>query len=244
MAYVRLDSRHHSTSTDRRFPSIATVQNLTSHAITLPICHPERSEGSAFFSHSPSSRRNTLYFLFRNEPHALLTLGAPVRPISTFAKNLAGNEIGNLVKPGFVSIAKKNGHSIAAFVDGPNMLRKELNVDLQTVKHKLSKYGKLKIAKVFLDQYASDKLIEAVTNQGFDVVITPSDVDVTMAVEATQACFNDAIDAIAIVSRDSDFKPVLMRAKERGRETIVVGTEPDFSTALRNSADIVVNLRE
>jgi uncharacterized protein (TIGR00288 family) len=140
--------------------------------------------------------------------------------------------------------AKKSGHSIAAFVDGPNMLRKELGVDLQNVKHKLSKYGKLKIAKVFLDQYASDKLIEAVTNQGFEVVITPSDVDVTMAVEATQACFNETIDAIAIVSRDSDFKPVLMRAKERGRETIVVGTEPDFSTALRNSADVVINLRE
>ncbi len=140
--------------------------------------------------------------------------------------------------------AKRREHSIAAFVDGPNMLRKELGVDLQVVKQKLTKYGKLKISKVFLDQYASDKLIEAVTNQGFEVVITPSDVDVTMAVEATQACFNETIDAIAIVSRDSDFKPVLMRAKERGRETIVVGTEPDFSTSLRNSADIVINLRE
>ncbi len=140
--------------------------------------------------------------------------------------------------------SKKKSHSIAAFVDGPNIIRKELNVDLQEVKQKLNKYGKIKIAKVFLDQYASDKLIEAVTNQGFEVVITPSDVDVALAVEATQACFNESIDAIAIVSRDSDFKPVLMRAKERGRETIVVGTEPDFSTALKNSADIVINMKE
>ncbi|MEK6924360.1 MAG: TIGR00288 family NYN domain-containing protein [Candidatus Micrarchaeota archaeon] len=142
-------------------------------------------------------------------------------------------------------VAKRQGeHRIAAFVDGPNMLRKELGIDLETIKRKLSKRGRLKIAKVFLDQYASDKLIEAVTNQGFDVVIIPSDVDVALAVEAVQACFNDSIDVIAIVSRDSDFKPVLMVAKAHGKETIVAAVEPDFSSALRNSADLVLNLKE
>ncbi len=134
--------------------------------------------------------------------------------------------------------------TIACFVDGPNMLRKELSVDLDVVKKKLQKYGKIKVAKVFLNQYASDKLIEAVTNQGFDVVIVPSDVDVAMAVDAMQFVFNDKIDAIAIVSRDSDFKPLLTKAKEHGKETIVVATDLDFSTALRNSADLVINLRE
>lgn len=143
------------------------------------------------------------------------------------------------------ALAKKRAEKgIACFVDGPNMLRKELGVDLGKIKKKLEKHGRLKVARVFLDQYASDKLIEAVTNQGFDVVIVPSDVDVALAVEATEFVFNDAIEAIAIVSRDSDFKPVLTKAKERGKETIVVGMEPDFSTALRNAADIVIDLRE
>jgi len=143
------------------------------------------------------------------------------------------------------ALKKKQGEKkIACFVDGPNMLRKELGVDLGKVKKKLEKYGRLKVARVFLDQYASDKLIEAVTNQGFDVVIVPSDVDVALAVDATCFVFNDAIEAIAIVSRDSDFKPLLAKAKEKGKETIVVGMEPDFSTALRNAADIVIDLRE
>jgi len=143
-------------------------------------------------------------------------------------------------------VAGKNApdKSIAVFVDGPNVIRKELGVDLETVKNRLGKYGSLKVAKVFLDQYASDKLIEAVTNQGFDVVIVPSDVDVALAVEAIEASFNPAIDTIAIVSRDSDFKPVVMKAKSHGKLTIVVGTEPDFSSALKNSADIVITLRE
>ncbi len=137
-----------------------------------------------------------------------------------------------------------NDKNIACFVDGPNMIRKELGIDLEKVKRKLEKYGRLKVARVFLDQYASDKLIEAVTNQGYDLVIVPSDVDVALAVEATQYVFNPNIDIIAIVSRDSDFKPVLTKAKEQGKETIVVGTNPDFSTALKNSADIVIDARE
>ncbi len=140
--------------------------------------------------------------------------------------------------------SKKSERTIACFVDGPNMIRKELGVDLEKVKKKLEKHGRLKVAKVFLDQYASDKLIEAITNQGYDVVIVPSDVDVALAVDATQYVFNPKIDIIAIVSRDSDFRPVLAKAKEQGKETIVVGTTPDFSTALKNSADLVIDARE
>ncbi len=141
------------------------------------------------------------------------------------------------------ALSKKKEKSIACFVDGPNMLRKELGVDLDAVKKRLQKLGRLKVAKVFLDQYASDKLIEAVTNQGFEAQIVPSDVDVALAVEAMQSVFNEHVDAIAVVSRDSDYKPLLMRAKEKGKETIVVGTEPDFSTALKNTADVVIDLK-
>jgi len=152
---------------------------------------------------------------------------------------MAGNVVDKLKE----MLAMKKEKNIACFVDGPNMLRKELGVNLDTVKKRLQKIGKLKVAKVFLDQYASDKLIEAVTNQGFEAQIVPSDVDVALAVEAMQSVFSEHVDAIAVVSRDSDFKPLLMRAKEKGKETIVVGTEPDFSTALKNTADIVIDLK-
>jgi uncharacterized LabA/DUF88 family protein len=82
-----------------------------------------------------------------------------------------------------------------------------------------------------------------VTNQGYDVVIIPSDVDVALALEAAEYMFSPHIDTIVIVSRDSDFKPVLTKAKEHGKDTIVVGTEPDFSSALKNSADLVIDLK-
>jgi len=39
-------------------------------------------------------------------------------------------------------------------------------------------------------------------------------------------------------------KPVLSKAMEHGKETIIFGAEPGFSTALKNLADVVVILSE
>ncbi|VVC03891.1 NYN domain protein [Candidatus Burarchaeum australiense] len=135
---------------------------------------------------------------------------------------------------------REHSKNIALLVDGPNVIRKDINVDLEDVKRKLSKYGKLKVCKMYLDQYASDKLIEAMTNQGYEPVITTGDVDVTMAVDAMQQVYNPAIQILALMTRDTDFRPVLVKAKELGKETIVIGAQPGFSAALRNTADIVI----
>ncbi|MDI9611437.1 MAG: TIGR00288 family NYN domain-containing protein [Archaeoglobales archaeon] len=138
------------------------------------------------------------------------------------------------------SSAKK----IGVLVDGPNMLRKEFNTNLKEIRELLNGYGEIKIAKVFLNQYATDKLVEAIENQGFEPVVTSGDVDVRMAVEAMELIYNESIDVIALVTRDADFKAVLMKAMEMGKETIIVGAEPGFSTALKNSADIAIILND
>ena len=133
---------------------------------------------------------------------------------------------------------------IGVLVDGPNMLRKEFNTNLKEIRDILTEYGDIKIAKVFLNQYATDKLVEAIENQGFEPIVTSGDVDVRMAVEAMEMIYNDSIDVLALVTRDADFKAVLMKAMEMGKETIIVGAEPGFSTALKNSADIAIVLNE
>ncbi len=133
---------------------------------------------------------------------------------------------------------------IGVLVDGPNMLRKEFKINLREIREILSEYGDIKIAKVFLNQYASEKLVEAIENQGFEPIITSGDVDVRMAVEAMDIIYNDSIDVIALVTRDADFKAVLMKAMEMGKETIIIGAEPGFSAALKNSADIAIVLNE
>jgi len=137
---------------------------------------------------------------------------------------------------------KVSSTNIAVFVDGPNILRKELNVNLSEIKKSLESFGKIKIGKVFLNQYASDKLFEAVVNQGFEPIITVGDVDVYMAVDATETIFNNSIQTIAFVTRDSDFLPVLVKAKRYGKETIVVLAEEASAAALKNTADHVIVL--
>jgi len=141
------------------------------------------------------------------------------------------------------------GDNVGIFVDGPNVVRKEFDLDLDALREKTSEFGNIKIGKVFLNQYASDKLIEAIISQGFEAELglggekaKESDVDVYMAVNAVEAVFNDDIDVIVLVTRDTDFLPVIQKAKEYGKETVVMGMDPGFSTALKNAADHVVEL--
>lgn len=143
----------------------------------------------------------------------------------------------------------KGEPNIAIFVDGPNIIRKEFDLDLDLLRKKTSKMGNIKVGKVFLNQYASEKLIEAIVSQGFEAALglggekdKESDVDVYMAVNAMEAVFNDSIDILVLVTRDTDFLPVIQKAKEHGKETVIIGMEPGFSTALRNAADQVIEL--
>ena len=138
---------------------------------------------------------------------------------------------------------KKDLKNLAVFVDGPNILRKELNINLGEVKSILMKFGDIKIGRVFLNQYASDKLVEAVVNQGFESIITVGDIDVSVASDAVEAIYNNNIDSIAFVTRDSDFLPAIIKAKRAGIETIVVLAEKASAAALKNNADHVVILK-
>lgn len=135
---------------------------------------------------------------------------------------------------------------IALFVDGPNMLRKEFSIDLRDLRNRLSRYGRIVIAKVFINQFAPEKLIEAIINEGFETRMVlamkeeeANDVDVALAVEATEALLTKEIDIIAIATRDADFLPVVQKAKEYGKKVIIFGAEPGFSSSLRNAADVV-----
>ena len=129
---------------------------------------------------------------------------------------------------------------MALLIDGPNMLRKEFNVDLDKVREALSEFGDIVVGRVYLNQYASDKLIEAIANQGFEPRISAGDVDGEMAVDGTELIFNKNVDTIVYMTRDADFLPAIRKAKERGKQIIVVGAEPGFSTAIQNIADHVI----
>jgi len=136
------------------------------------------------------------------------------------------------------------GDTVAVYVDGPNMIRSEFDLDLDDLREAVEDLGNLKIARMFLNQFASDKLIEAIIAQGFEAELglagqkdRESDVDVYMAVSAMEAVFDDDIDVVVLVTRDTDFLPVIQKTKEHGKRSVIVAVESGFSTALENAAD-------
>ena len=134
---------------------------------------------------------------------------------------------------------------VGVFVDGPNVLRSEFDVDLDDVREEADKWGRLAITRLYLDEHATPGLIQAAEARGFEVVITSGDVDVKLGVDATAAAADGRVDLLAIVSRDTDFKPVLEAAGERGIETLAIAPgEHGRSDALRNAAQNATTLEE
>ncbi|WP_048150053.1 TIGR00288 family NYN domain-containing protein [Palaeococcus ferrophilus] len=152
-----------------------------------------------------------------------------------------------ITKEGVKSIATikrrmSRGKKIALLIDGPNILRKEFGVKLEDIVEALEKIGNIRVAKVVLNQYAPQGLIEAVANQGFEPIIVPGETGVKLVVEAMREIYNPHIDVIAIATRNAEFLPLITKAKEKGKETVVIGVEPGFSSALKHSADYVILL--
>lgn len=144
----------------------------------------------------------------------------------------------------FPITSHKNKKAIGLLIDGPNMLRKEFCLDLDVIKKSLEDIGSLKVAKALLNQYATDKLIEAIVNQGFSPMMVAGEVDVQLAIEAYELIYNPTIEIIALMTRNAEFLPIINLAKENGKKTIVIGAEPGFSIALKNAADITLVLNE
>jgi len=151
------------------------------------------------------------------------------------------------VKKGFEKIKIRLGDRprVAFFVDGPNMIRKEFNLDLRDLKRKIEKYGRITVGKVFLNQFASEKLIEAVANEGFESIIAlgdpeqKTDVDVTMAVHAMEALYNQEVDIIALITRDADFLALIQKIKQKGKVVLLVTARPGLAVSLKHAADYV-----
>ncbi|HET7324055.1 MAG TPA: NYN domain-containing protein [Halococcus sp.] len=131
--------------------------------------------------------------------------------------------------------------AVGLFVDGPNVLRSEFDVDLDDVRATTKGMGQLAVTRLYLDEHATPGLIQAAEARGFEVRITSGDVDVKLAVDAT-ALLRD-LDVLAVASRDTDFKPVLEHAARQGVETLAIAPGAHGrSDALRNAAHEAVTL--
>ena len=132
---------------------------------------------------------------------------------------------------------------VGLFVDGPNVLREEFDVDLDDLRDIASEEGSVAVARLYLNEHAPAELVQAAEARGFEVVTTSGDVDVKLATDAAAESAAEAIDVLVLVSRDMDFKPVLEAASRRGLRTVAVAPgEHGRSDALANTAQRAVVL--
>ena len=136
-------------------------------------------------------------------------------------------------------------HGVALFVDGPNVLRDEFDVDLDDVREAARAEGPLVTARLYLDEHATPGLIQAAEARLFEVVVTSGDVDVKLVVDAAQFAAESRMTTLAVASRDTDFKPVVEAANSYGIRTLAIAPgELGRSDALRNAATDSVTLGE
>ena len=134
---------------------------------------------------------------------------------------------------------------VALFVDGPNVLREEFDVDLDDVREAAGEAGRLAVTRLYLDEHATPGLIQAAEARGFDVRITSGDVDVKLAIDATELIVEGDADVLVVASRDTDFKPVFEVAARRGLQTLAVAPgDHGRSDALANAAHGALTLEE
>ncbi|WP_207589401.1 NYN domain-containing protein [Halomontanus rarus] len=132
---------------------------------------------------------------------------------------------------------------VGLFVDGPNVLRDEFDVDLDDLREVATDLGQLGVTRLYLNEHATPGLIQAAEARGFEVVVTSGDVDVKLAVDATALVADGSLDTLAVASRDTDFKPVLEFAGTRGIKTVAIAPGSyGRSDALRNAADEAMTL--
>jgi len=134
---------------------------------------------------------------------------------------------------------------VGLFVDGPNMLRDEFDVDLDDIRIAAEETGRLALTRLYVDEHATPGLIQAAEARGFEVIVTSGDVDVKLAVDAARFAVEGRGDTLAIASRDTDFKPVLEVANDCGLRTLAIAPGvTGRSDALRNAATASITLNE
>jgi uncharacterized protein (TIGR00288 family) len=133
---------------------------------------------------------------------------------------------------------------LGLLIDGTNLLEKNIEVDLEKIDETIATIGDLRIAKVILDQQMPDTYIDQILKKGYLPIVVPGDIDVYMSIEAMDLIYSDELEMIAFWTSDINFLPIIIKAKELGKETVVLGRKEGFSETLENAVDYILILSE
>ena len=133
---------------------------------------------------------------------------------------------------------------LGLLIDGSNLLVENIKEDLEKIDETIATIGDLRIAKVILDQQLPDTYIDKILKKGYLPIVVPGDIDVYMSIEAMDLIYSDELQMVAFWTSDINFLPIIIKAKELGKETVVLGRTEGFSETLENACDYILILSE
>jgi uncharacterized protein (TIGR00288 family) len=133
---------------------------------------------------------------------------------------------------------------LGLLIDGSNLLVENIREDLEKIDETIATIGDLRIAKVILDQQLPDTYIDKILKKGYLPIVVPGDIDVYMSIEAMDLIYSDELQMVAFWTSDINFLPIIIKAKELGKDTAVLGRKEGFSETLENAVDYILILSE
>lgn len=150
------------------------------------------------------------------------------------------SKIGKLAK---LLRLRRKGKRMGVLIDGSSLDVEEYCQVVSKTKDLLEDLGVTRVAKVIINQQIlHDETVKLITQKGYSPIVVPGEVDVHVAVEAADMAFNEKLDAVVLLTTNPNILPALTRAKELGKETILLRATGKSNEALENAADIVIVL--
>jgi uncharacterized protein (TIGR00288 family) len=104
----------------------------------------------------------------------------------------------------------------------------------------LEKIGDIKIAKVILLQQQALEVSNEISQEGFTPIIVHTDLDIHFSLEAMELIYNEKIEVLALATENEKLLPLFSRAKELGKEVVLLLTTKEVCRGLQNAADSVL----
>ena len=104
----------------------------------------------------------------------------------------------------------------------------------------LEEIGDIKVAKIVLLQQQALEHSNDINQEGFIPVIVHNDLDIQFALEAMELIYNEKIEILALATENEKLLPLFSRAREIGKEVILLHSSNYVNRGLQNAADIVL----
>jgi uncharacterized protein (TIGR00288 family) len=135
---------------------------------------------------------------------------------------------------------RKKKNSVALLID--SSISTDFSGMITKLRPLLEELGDIKVGKVVILQKQAIEYSNIIAQEGFIPVIVHNDLDIHFALEAMEFIYNDKIETIALATENENLLPLLSRARELGKEVILLYEINKVNRGLQNAADIVLSL--